>query len=87
MLHARPSAAPASLYDHPAGRLGYVYRLRPPPVHGNAWCRGRYELEVAPTYSRHLRPARTRWFYPLHNSIRYQRLSPGIGSSIFFQVR
>jgi hypothetical protein len=70
-----------------AGRLGYVYRLGPPPAHGNAWCRGRYELQVAPTYSRRFQPPRSRWFYPLHNSIRYQRISPGIGSSIVFQVR
>ena len=70
-----------------AGGFGYVYLLRPPPAHGNAWCPGRYELEVAATYIRPLQPARSQWFYPLHNSIRYQRFSSPIGSRIFFRVR
>jgi hypothetical protein len=70
-----------------AGGLEYVYRVRPPRARGNAWCPGRYELEVAPTDTRPLQPARSQWFYPLHNSIRYQRFSSPVGSRIFFQVR
>lgn len=69
------------------GTLDYVYRLRPPSAHGDTWCRGRYELEVAPTDTRPLQPTRSQWFYPLHNSIRYQRFSSAIGSRIFFRVR
>jgi hypothetical protein len=70
-----------------AGGLEYGYRLRPPRTRGNAWCPGRYELEVAPTGARPLQPARSQWFYPLHNSIRYQRFSSPIGGRIFFRVR
>lgn len=70
-----------------AGGFASVYLLRPPPAHGNAWCAGRYELEVAATSTRPLQPARSQWFYPLHNSIRYQRFSAPIGSRIFFRVR
>ncbi len=70
-----------------AGTLDYIYRLKPPRAHGDTWCRGRYELQVAPTYARPLQPTRNQWFYPLHNSIRYQRFSSAIGSRIFFLVR
>ena len=82
---ALPPLRPSTVIRR-AGALEYVYRLRPPQTRGNAWCAGRYELEVAPTDTRPLQPARSKWFYPLHNSIRYQRFASPIGSRIFFQV-
>jgi hypothetical protein len=58
-----------------AGRLIYVYRLGAERVHRQGWCPGRYELTVLPDYSRHPEAS-----HPVN-------LLPGLGSSIFFQVR
>lgn len=83
---ALPPLRPSTMIRGTGG-IEYVYRLRPPRVRGNGWCPGHYELEVAPADTHPLQPARSQWFYPLHNSIRYQRFSSPIGSRIFFRVR
>lgn len=69
-----PLVASASMRS--AGRLTWVYRLGPSGVHRQTWCAGRYELTVVPNYSR--RPQASS---PSPN------LWPGLGSSVYFQVR
>jgi hypothetical protein len=59
-----------------AARLTYVYQLTPSSVHRQTWCPGRYELTVVPDYS-----PRPQASYPPPS------VSPGLGSSIYFQVR
>jgi hypothetical protein len=58
------------------GRLTHIYRLAPSMVRRRNWCRGRYEISVAPDYARHLQAFQ-----------RSERLTAGSGSSVFFQVR
>jgi hypothetical protein len=59
-----------------AGKVTYLYRLAPSSARRGSWCPGRYELGVLPESSR-----RSRAPQPSPN------LSPGLSSSIFFQVR
>jgi hypothetical protein len=55
--------------------LTEVYRLGPMNVHRRAWCTGRYELTVLPNNSRNA------------EALPNPNLSPGVGSSVYLQVK